>query len=449
MIPDFTDLRKFTSGFLLSTLKNPTYGELRAHMKILLPCVHDQIPLQASLCLRHFIDFYYLATAKEHDYKSLKQMRISIEQYNKLSPIFEDYSNSRMKFPKNHCLLKYINDIESRGVVSSYTINHSELQHKRDAKKPSKRANYHKAGFVTQVSKFINCRDLLHDEYPEPIRSITTVGDHLQSMKSSMFELLSPLYNAAFTRFDQFVASNDERFSELYELVRYFLHRVSDWSTARVNSISNLLEPDSQSAQFYQALALNEYSSENELNRAILRSTSDFRGTEKRHYALFKEGHYGQVLSFFIVMYKGQKYNLCYCQRYDPAFDEHATGLEVVYTTENWEYEGRFVAPVSEIVRSAHIVPDFAHPTYSAISKYHYDQYLVNYDVSQYHWFEGRDKGILKRLDDSNLVTWSTESENAAVDENEELDAVVQSESHSEDIDVQILPWYLEESIFL
>ncbi|KAI8139644.1 hypothetical protein BJV82DRAFT_581762 [Fennellomyces sp. T-0311] len=339
-IPDFTGLRKFTSGFLLSALKNPTYGELREHMK------------------------------------------------SYLRKIF------------------------------------AELQHKRDAKKPSERANYHKAGFVTQVSKFINRRDLLHDEYPIPIRYIAAMGDQQsQSMESSKYELLYPLYNGTLAKFHQFAQCNGVEFSDLYELVCYFLHTATDGNTSRVNSTADLPEPDYQlltQARFYQALALNECIDENEMNREILRSSSDFRGDERRHYVFFKGGYYGQVLSFFSIAYDGLQYDLCYCQRYDPAFDEHATGLEVVYTTENWDYEGRFVAPVSEIVRSAHIVPDFACPTYSVISKYPYDQYLVNYDASQYHWFEGRDRGILKTVDKEKLVTWNEECADATIDESEE-----------------------------
>ena len=103
-------------------------------------------------------------------------MKIALALYKKYSPVFEKYSpasvsgdllinyqnllhiflKSKMKFLKNHCLSKYVRDIESRGVVRGYTTNHSELQHKRDAKRPAMRTNFHKSDFASQViSKFI------------------------------------------------------------------------------------------------------------------------------------------------------------------------------------------------------------------------------------------------------------------------------------------------------
>ncbi|KAG2214486.1 hypothetical protein INT45_010231, partial [Circinella minor] len=121
---------------------------------IVLICIHDQIPLQAALCLRHFIDFYQQAMAHEHSENTIRQMNCSLTLYNKYSSIFEKYSKSRLNFPKNHALWKYAEDIKSHGVVRNYSTNSTELQHKRDAKKPAKRTNFHKNSFTEQVFVF-------------------------------------------------------------------------------------------------------------------------------------------------------------------------------------------------------------------------------------------------------------------------------------------------------
>lgn len=54
--------------------------------------VHDVIPLQMALTFRHFIDFYWQATAKEHSESTLKDMDQSLMNYSKYSAIMEKYS---------------------------------------------------------------------------------------------------------------------------------------------------------------------------------------------------------------------------------------------------------------------------------------------------------------------------------------------------------------------
>ncbi|KAI8146695.1 hypothetical protein BJV82DRAFT_665654 [Fennellomyces sp. T-0311] len=332
-IPAFTGFRKFKAAYLPSGLKNPTYSELRAHMKILLPCIHDLVPLQAALCLRHFIDFYFIGTAKEHDYRSLKQMEFPLKMYNKYSPIFEQYSPSNMKFSKNHCLSKYIHDIESHGIVSAYTTNHSELQHKGDAKKPALRTNFHKSEFATQVSKFIVRRDLLYDQYPTPIRGLP-VDDSHQLAKQHDFELSSPRHNGSPVALDKFERMNGPVFSHFYELVRHFLYKKTVDGNTRNPTGSSMPEPDTKSGYFYEELALIEYEDGKEICREIIRPVATFRGEEQRYYVKLKNGYYPQVLSLLKITYKNHEHHLFYGQKFNPAAEEHASGLEVTYAAE-------------------------------------------------------------------------------------------------------------------
>ncbi|SAL96511.1 hypothetical protein, partial, partial [Absidia glauca] len=57
-LPYYTGMKNFKTGFLLSSLTNPSFGELRKHMQLVLCLVYDLIPLQCALCLRAFIDFF-------------------------------------------------------------------------------------------------------------------------------------------------------------------------------------------------------------------------------------------------------------------------------------------------------------------------------------------------------------------------------------------------------
>ncbi|SAL99066.1 hypothetical protein, partial, partial [Absidia glauca] len=54
-LPYYSGMKSFKTGFLLSSLINPSFGELRKHMQLILCLVYDLIPLQCVLCLRAFI----------------------------------------------------------------------------------------------------------------------------------------------------------------------------------------------------------------------------------------------------------------------------------------------------------------------------------------------------------------------------------------------------------
>lgn len=56
-----------------------------------------------------------------------------------------------MRFPKNHALLKYADDIRQFGAISSFSTTHSERQHKRDSKDPAKHVNCAKYNVTKQV----------------------------------------------------------------------------------------------------------------------------------------------------------------------------------------------------------------------------------------------------------------------------------------------------------
>ncbi|KAI8136633.1 hypothetical protein BJV82DRAFT_476168, partial [Fennellomyces sp. T-0311] len=96
---------------------------------------------QATRCLRRFIDFFHTATLKEHSSDTLRQLDLALKEYNELSPVFQSYSASKLRFPKNHMMWKYEGDIRRFGSVSGYSTCQPEHQHRVDAKTPGKRTN--------------------------------------------------------------------------------------------------------------------------------------------------------------------------------------------------------------------------------------------------------------------------------------------------------------------
>ncbi|KAI8136500.1 hypothetical protein BJV82DRAFT_676262 [Fennellomyces sp. T-0311] len=135
LIPSFRNLCSFKTEYLVSSLTNPTFSELKDHMAIFLVCVHDLLPPQAVRCMRHFIDFFHQATAKEHSKESLADLRESLKLFNEHSPIFEQWLKSNLRFPKYHALWKYAYDIEQLGSIGGFSTTQSEAQHKTGAKK--------------------------------------------------------------------------------------------------------------------------------------------------------------------------------------------------------------------------------------------------------------------------------------------------------------------------
>ncbi|KAI8148529.1 hypothetical protein BJV82DRAFT_663893 [Fennellomyces sp. T-0311] len=182
-------------------------------------------------------------------------------------------------------------------------------------------------------------------------------------------------------------------------------------------------EPDFQLSFFYGAIARREYN-DGEIRHEIIHSTATFREEDKKHYVMFKDNFYAQITPVFAVTHRNDRYNLCYCQRYEPTQVDHTSGLEAVYTTENYDYQGRFVANISGIVRSVHLVPDFSCPTYTAIS---------------------RNKGILIRLADERLIEWSEVTGDPVIALTEEEGATEMILQGPQDtLNDAEAPWYLE-----
>ncbi|ORY99913.1 hypothetical protein BCR43DRAFT_126844 [Syncephalastrum racemosum] len=195
-------------------------------MSILMLCIHDLLPLQFVLCMRHFIDFYQQVTAKEHSDQSLRETNDSLMAFNNYSAIFVQWSPSKISFPKYHALFKYVHEIKQLGRLSSYSTRHSEYQHKHDAKDPAKRTNFIRDTFTPQIGSHVMYRDLFFYQYCCPANAADTT--HLCRSRSyspppRTYMLSSSIWkNGAWTSFRQLAKSNP-RFKILKRLTRIYL----------------------------------------------------------------------------------------------------------------------------------------------------------------------------------------------------------------------------------
>ncbi|KAG2215483.1 hypothetical protein INT45_006337 [Circinella minor] len=382
VIPRFRNQRRFKNGFFISNLTNPTYDELKDHMAIFITCVQDKIHQQAVACIQHYIDFYYLATSKEHTHQTLSDMNDSLLEFNKLSPQLAMSSKSNMCFPKNHALWRYATDIESRGVVGGYSTCQSETQHKTDSKLPARRSNFQRGAYTEQMAKFIMRRDVLYD-IPNEKSEDDIVQYHSSTNISTvkhLYELSSLVNNGNYIDL-KVLQHEDSTYSSINRLIHIFL--------------DTDIEKRSSIIKAYKCLKLFMKSDDdNEEYTEIVRANPFYHNEAWRDFVAIKGEYYGQATLFFTCEYKGQQLDLCLVNRYLPVNQtkakgnsevsriKHITGMEVLELQKTGK-----VIQVSDIERTVHIVPDYSH---KPDKNGHYQRFLVNHDIDRFNWSENK-----------------------------------------------------------
>ncbi|KAI9255272.1 hypothetical protein BDA99DRAFT_562532 [Phascolomyces articulosus] len=400
-----------------SSITNPTYLELNHHRAILLSLIHDKVSPQIVLCLRHFIDFVYQATSKEHSADTIQQMQESLILYNKYSPAIALKSKSKMRFPKNHSLWKYANDIEMRGVVSSYSTEASENQHKQDAKEPVNRTNFNRTVYTGQIGKFKTRFDALFDTYPLHQKNVNRkkVYDDPASLHST--RILSAPLNKGRAIPIATIQNQEKLFKALGIKIREYLD-TEIMERIHRRRVKNYPKLTSNSINVYTVLKLQKRSADDgEPYTEQFRASSNYRNREWRDFAQIEGGYYGRLLLFFEMKFikrdevKNDKtemnLQLCLIETYTPVKDRrnlhipHITGMEVLETLPGRIHDKVKVIPIEKIIRQVHIVPEFS----TDKDKYgYYDQYLLNHDINAYSWSEN--EGVLLNPDE-NLITWN------------------------------------------
>ncbi|KAI8136521.1 hypothetical protein BJV82DRAFT_584469 [Fennellomyces sp. T-0311] len=422
MIPQYKDHRRFNQGIFPRFLRNPTYTEWRSNMAIILPCCYDYIPLQAALCLRHFLDFVMHATAEEHTEDSLTEMEESLDAYYKYSPIFQKYSPSGLNFPKNHMLQKYAHDIRSRGIIRGYSTTSSEHQHTIDVKKPAKRTNG-RFDSLSQMANFIQKKDLLFDvainqssTLTTSLRAKVTISKIISRRSQLSYKLASETDPKEVS-----VLSQQGTFHGLSIILRSFFHTTIDNNFARV-ALRNLPQLDDDTIKVYQTLIVEDCDTNGKVIIDKIRTHDQFHGRERKDFAVFefpnikdrsdKEIYesYGQVLMVFRAKYRGREYDLVLARRYCPLGEAHKTGLEVISPDLDDTYKGLFISQIERVKRTIHVVPDydsdaFVDPVLGSM----YGKYLLNHDSDRFSWCNSR--GRLPHINERSkeFVHWNKE----------------------------------------
>ncbi|KAI8137534.1 hypothetical protein BJV82DRAFT_634701 [Fennellomyces sp. T-0311] len=414
----FPGLHAFKSGYMISFLKNPTFSELKSHMAIFLSCVHDLIPLQMAIAIRHFIDFFQQAVAKEHSERTLAEMDQSLLLFSRYNAIFEQWSPSNLQFPKLHALWKYSSDIRKYGVIGNYSTNHSERQHRTDAKKPAERVNYASEKFVEQLGSYIYYRDLLSDQYWEECTTLWMADkariDNNTNLPS--FTLESHSDNGLFLPLQQ-ILLKDPTYKSLETLTRTYL----DYCLG--NNYPKQLKKYprfSSKVRTSGKLSIVGKDIDGDIVYDTVRASPNFYGATRYDFVLLRKSsntllngisNVGQVLLFYTIESingDGVKKNedLCLIRLYERSSLPHASGLQPIITpTDSISFEGLSVKPVSMIAHAIHVVPDFSTALNGVESEGPYEQYLINHDISPRLWSLGNTN--LPMLEDDEGIWWN------------------------------------------
>jgi hypothetical protein len=414
-LPIYTGIKKFKKGFLLSNLTNPSFDELRQHMRLLLCLVYDQLSLQCTLCLRAFIDFFTQICSKEHTASTLKAADDYLKLFFYYLPAFQD--QSKMLMPKLHMMTKYTDDIRMKGPLDSYSTMHSERLHKANAKQPSKRTNFRAATFTKQLVRFVEDRDILFDMYG-PLA--TTTQSQSPAPTHPSFTLASVNSDRAYQRID-YLESHQQNLYGIHNHVRMYLHYLTNQSTRSI-SLSNCAQLGSLKITTYKQLQITEMNDDLSECKTFIRVGCLYNNTyndciravdvTKRKIESKYQEFFGKVLTFIEVVHSnGKKYRLCIGHLFHERNVPHPTGYKTLFMKSDPRPE-LFVCCVEHVLEHVYIVPDFG-------STDQHD-FLLNHDISQYTWATAAP--LLCSLDSNSYVGWATDDDADDCDSEDEED---------------------------
>ncbi|SAM00090.1 hypothetical protein [Absidia glauca] len=383
-LPHYTGMKRFDKGFLLSSLTNPTYDEFRKHMQLVLCLVYDLIPLQCTLCIRAFVDFFTQINSKEHTEATLSAADEYLHLFYLYLPCFQDLS--AMKAPKIHMLTKYTRDIRLKGPLDDYSTMNSERMHQVNAKKPAKRTNYRDhVSFTTQLGKFVEDRDACIDMYGPP----PSPSAPLQETPTKL--ALITLLNDDWARRLDDLERHDQQLYGLRRSVVLYLDSITRQRSHPI-SVSRCMQLHSLDIKLYQHMVLAETNEDGVVNRTSIRTGQFYNKTyndnikavdvtktisESDQHPTF----YGKVLYFLEVTYGNmKKYRLCVGQLYEDLEIPHPTGYKTLKLLRPSPASSPtlFICCIEHIISKVFVIPDFGHPND--------DIFLLNHDIEQHAW---------------------------------------------------------------
>ncbi|RHZ74798.1 hypothetical protein Glove_219g100 [Diversispora epigaea] len=169
LIPHYQDLKSFSNGFLHLTLL--TASEYRSLMKIMIFIVDNlyQDSKRPNFIKNNKITeiylkwnkMYLLSRKENYEESDITRLQESINEWAKLFiELFEEYSSSKLQFPKLHSWVFHIcSSIREFGAINGYTTETYESLHKDYVKKPYKLTN--KKEIEKQIMKIIRRKAII------------------------------------------------------------------------------------------------------------------------------------------------------------------------------------------------------------------------------------------------------------------------------------------------
>ncbi|KIY60854.1 hypothetical protein CYLTODRAFT_405817 [Cylindrobasidium torrendii FP15055 ss-10] len=152
-LPPGLGLKHFKNG--ISALSQVSGSERKNMGKILLACVHSELPKEAVVAVRVILDFIYLAQYTSHNAHTLKYMDDCLDAWRKNKGVFISVEvRTDFNIPKVHSLRHYVQSIRLFGTTNNYNTEMFERLHIEYAKKGWRASNH-------------------RDEYPQMTRWIT------------------------------------------------------------------------------------------------------------------------------------------------------------------------------------------------------------------------------------------------------------------------------------
>ncbi|KAI8136562.1 hypothetical protein BJV82DRAFT_676126 [Fennellomyces sp. T-0311] len=320
-----------------------------------------------------------------------------------------------MRFPKYHAMWKYVYDIEQLGCVDGYSTQHSESQHKLDAKQPAQRTNYRRDTFTTQMGEYIMYRDLLYDEYDYVVseKAEADSTDKIITAPPAKYTLSSVLNNGNAVPFDKIQEMRPDCQSNIYRLTRKYLDILENASKRQ--RYKNWPKPDTKEVKIYECLKIVDIDNNEMKYEEFVRASPEFHKRLRFDYIQLKDKSIVQVLLLFTLRYTSSSLaasssssaiapsndlslkEVFLCRRFTPVDEDevHASGMKVIeQSLTKSETEVIDVVSVDRISRIVHVVPDFSTSLNNDDGSGVYDKFLVNHDIDSMHWSYGAQKSF-------------------------------------------------------
>lgn len=158
-LPPGLGVRHFKNG--ISALSQISGSERKNMGKILLGCICDDLPEEATTACRAILDFIYLAQYTTHDEDTLGYMEEALELWRKNKAVFVDLGiRLHINIPKFHALRHYVDHIRLFGTTGNYNTEMFERLHIEFAKKGWRASN--RRDEFPQMTKWVTRQESVH-----------------------------------------------------------------------------------------------------------------------------------------------------------------------------------------------------------------------------------------------------------------------------------------------